>query len=243
MSVRQRTSDPTQTQYMREEWSNRAALSINQILGSLIALDSLEMLLMLVDDALDRFQTFFVESAGHYIDLSLDRGFIHAATEINLNPDYDAGAGHLPADEELRRQCLEEATKDIDGLTDSLRHQVADAIEVGTEAGAPLDEIKDTISDALTIGKARVAAIAHTTIIKAYNEAARRRYVAFGVKKYRFWSSLDPKVCDQPKRLRDGSVAERGCEGMHGTEWNVDDTAHCPPIHPICRCCILPIVE
>jgi len=192
-----------------------------------------------LDDWLAEYEQMMLTSALVFINWAMQRGITYASTELNrLSPNYQTGDGWTPADDDLKNELVVEINGYITDLIADLG-AIRGIITSDKERPMMISEIKKVLS----VAKNNVDSTTKTMIIDSFNEVARRRWKAWGVKKYMFWSSLDPVVCDKPKKLRDGTIAERGCEGLHGTIWDIDDTVHRPTIHLKGRCTILPVIE
>jgi len=171
-----------------------------------------------INDILEELEILMLNELAIGIDISIMRGVFFAAREINRIPPFHVAADPIekwPADIELRNEIVEESRAYIDNVVEDMR------------AG--------NVDQAMS----RSELIARTETIRAFNEAARRRFIAYGITQYRFHANLG--ACTEPKRLADGTIVEGGCEQLHNQIFDVNDTVHRPPIHPLCRCTILPV--
>lgn len=113
----------------------------------------------------------------------------------------------------------------------------------------PLDEqIRDTqIAQALDelreagVHEYRIRLVARTSMMRTFNQAAHGRYKAFGITEYRWLAHAT--ACTDPKELPDGTMVEGGCMELHGQEYPIEDEIHVPPLHPNCRCTIVPVLQ
>ena len=116
------------------------------------------------------------------------------------------------------------------------------------EGFLPLDEqnrdaqIAQTLDELRAAGKDehRIRLIAKTSMMRTFNTAAHKRYKAFGFLEYRYLAQ--PGACTDPKELSDGTIVEGGCTELHNQVFSIDDEAHIAPIHPDCRCTIVPVL-
>lgn len=79
------------------------------------------------------------------------------------------------------------------------------------------------------LSKNRASMIARTEVIRAYNQGARVQYEHYGVKRFVWLSAASERTCPE-------------CEDLDGTEWAFDEHDP-PPLHPMCRCSMYPVVE
>jgi len=105
-----------------------------------------------------------------------------------------------------------------------------------TQVGLALDELRDAGKD-----EVRIRLIARTCLMRTFNQAAYARYKAFGFQSYKWLAHAT--ACTDPKELPDGTIVEGGCIELHGQEYPIEDEVHVPPLHPNCRCTIVPVLE
>lgn len=240
MSTR-RTEDPTHTLYMNDDYARTIDHRLYNIEGTLIAQYTADEMLAMSGLLMIEFENWWASELPRYTDWSLRRGIDFAARELNrLSPDYQAGAGLVPSDYSLRNDAMGEQKKYIGKLCNELETRIKDTISRGIKEGLSIDVIREQIEVDFKFGKNRANQIARTEMMNIFNTSARLRYQSWGVKKYRFHAHLD--CCKEPKELKDGSVVQRGCEELHNQVFPVTDDVHCPCVHPLCRCTILPVV-
>lgn len=131
----------------------------------------------------------------------------------------------------------------------ALRVVLADAVKEGLGIPETARKIRDVFGDAKTY---RAERIARTEILKAGNEAQVEAYKQSGVVMGKEWfTALDEGVCQwcQPMHGRvkslDGNFFIQG-ESFTGTKGGIlrldFETVDEPPLHPQCRCVMLPVV-
>jgi len=234
----QRTPDPTQTGYMRSRYAQRWSTPLDSLAVTMEAISDTNLMIDYFEEWLVMYEQLMVASILVFVDWAIRRGASYASTQLNrLSPDWQTGAGWTPADDQLRDELTEEIGSNITDFISDLNADLRGAIT----SGKPMEQIIIDVQKITGAGKTRAVSIAQTEIIHVFNETVRRRWKAWGVKKYRFWTSLDPKVCDEPKKLRDNTVV-MGCESLHNKVYDIDDVVHLPPIHPWGRCTILPVI-
>jgi len=174
---------------------------LDSLAVTLSTLDDPIVMLNWLDDWLAEYEQMMLTSALVFINWAMQRGITYASTELNrLSPNYQTSAGWTPADDELRNELVEETNGYITEFISDLGTKLRGTLTSDKDRATMIGEIKDTLS----VAKNNVDIISKTAIIDSFNEATRRRWKIWGVKKYRFWSSLDPVDCDNPKKLRDG---------------------------------------
>lgn len=108
------------------------------------------------------------------------------------------------------------------------------------ESGAPLSDLKKTLSKGRWFGKARGKMIAVTEVTRAYNEGNMAAYRESGVVTGKeFQTARDEHVCSICAPL-DGKITE--LEGTFETPFGIENFQK-PPVHVNCRCVLAPITR
>lgn len=119
-------------------------------------------------------------------------------------------------------------------VTDEVKTGVARAVNAGLLANEGEYKITKRIEGVLGDFKdaypRRAETIARTESLDALNTGAHDYIRDRGYKKFRVLTAGDDRSCDQ-------------CLDMQGVEYDIDDTAHIPPFHPLCRCTIVPVIQ
>jgi len=111
-----------------------------------------------------------------------------------------------------------------------------DELNRDAQIATTLDELREAGKD-----EHRIRLIARTSMMRTFNSAAHARYKAFGIPKYQWLAHAT--ACTDPKELPDGTMVEGGCMELHGQEYPMEDEIHVPPLHPNCRCTIIPVLK
>jgi SPP1 gp7 family putative phage head morphogenesis protein len=122
----------------------------------------------------------------------------------------------------------------IKKLTREVRDQLKEQLKRGYIMGDSIPEIAKRLRDTKlkkgvwpTVEK-RAEVIARTEIIRASNQGALAVYRQYDVKRVRWLTALDERVC-------------RICGPLHGKVFPIDNIPFGgPPAHPRCRCFIVP---
>ena len=112
-------------------------------------------------------------------------------------------------------------TKIINGIVDCVA------------AGKGYVDIAKQLEANFSVGFSQASRIARTELAYVQVASTLDRYADAGVEKYEFYHSHDDKVC------------EGQCEKLDGKQFYIKDAVvgeNCPPMHPNCRCTILPII-
>jgi SPP1 gp7 family putative phage head morphogenesis protein len=243
-AIQQRLPDPTHTELLSNTYANRWTNRLDSLVASVQAQPDLSQLRIVFEMLLSDLELFLIVGIDDLLTQAYLRGLGYASDQVNrLSPDYQTGAGWTPSDGDNMEALIADAQKSGYGLATDIYFQVSPIIQNAVANGWSVQQTTEAIRKVVDMGKNRAVAIAHTETIRTFNEATRSRWQSWGIKKYRFYTSLNPRVCRDPKVLSDGTIAEHGCEGLHGTVHPIEDKAHRPPLHPLCCCTILPEIE
>lgn len=116
--------------------------------------------------------------------------------------------------------AINETTKDLLGV--ALREGLAEGESIPEITGRIKGFFEETY-------KGRAERIARTEVIAASNEGAITGYEEMGVVKGEFFAALDERLCPD-------------CEALHGNIYPMGEAHGLIPVHPACRCVILPVV-
>ena len=111
--------------------------------------------------------------------------------------------------------------------------ELAQTLEAGlTEClvtGKKPTELKQVLQDRFNVSKHRADALVRTEMAHIQNEAAKKRYLDYGVEEFEIWAPKDERQCEY-------------CGTLHRKRYPTG--ANLPvPAHPNCRCSVLPVVE
>ena len=140
--------------------------------------------------------------------------------------------------------------KAVDAVTNErIRDIHAQAIDEGLGTSQIVDRIKDVFRE---LREQRIETIVRTETIRASNQAGIEGWKQSGVVKAKeWWTAQDERVSAFDKTLhgkiialnadffKKGDIFEVG-----GQEMKIDYAdIHAPPLHPNCRCTLLPITD
>jgi SPP1 gp7 family putative phage head morphogenesis protein len=149
----------------------------------------------------------------------------------------------------LQRNTLKMATNYNDQTLDQLNTTLAEGIEAGEGIGDLKNRIKEVYDE---IDSYRATRVARTETLKASNNATVEAYRQTGFVKNKVWV-VNPDACSQCEEFNGksvplddsflplgGSYTVTDEEGNETTFTNNYDTIEEPPLHPNCRCTIIP---
>ena len=125
----------------------------------------------------------------------------------------------------------------IKGINATTTDSIRKAITEWMQTGAPQQELAAAL-ETIVKDPSRAALIAQTESTRVYNEGARKRWSAAGIRKVRWQTVNDAHVCPI-------------CSGLHNREGALDEGVYStregaylsPPAHPGCRCFTKPVID
>lgn len=167
-----------------------------------------------------------------------------ALTLIGLDPaDFDIGT---PSIQEFLKKNTKRFSESVTQKTSTdLRKLIAD----GLEAGDAIDELTQSIEDYAGFQEFRAETIARTETIRAQGECERVAWEESGVVASITWyTALDERVDDDCSFLhgKEIDIDESFLSQDDLTEFGINDydgAIDAPPLHPNCRCTLLPVVK
>ena len=109
----------------------------------------------------------------------------------------------------------------IETLNEELLHCVI--------TGKKTSELKGLLKERFGVSYSSADRIARTEMSHIQNTAARQRYKDYGLDQFEVWADKDERRCDV-------------CGQLHGKKYPVG-AASPVPVHPNCRCSIIPVVD
>jgi SPP1 gp7 family putative phage head morphogenesis protein len=161
----------------------------------------------------------------------------------------------IDVDNPVAREFLETNTvKFSDVVTEETNRQLGKTLADGVKDGEGIPELKKRVSDLFVgIEDYRSERIARSEVIRATNWATEQAYIDSKVVDGKAWlTAQDERVCPWcgPMDGREIPLKENffdegdvitGSDGT-GTIADYESIAH-PPLHPNCRCTIIPIIK
>lgn len=216
----QMSEDPSKTlatwYAVGEEVANRykqVALNIDQ-----------ETSLQDLKNMLFEFQEEIASMLEDYLWLMMSRADLFAVEQMNrLDPAFHFSAQWTPADNELLEQLIGDTRKYLGAWSMDIQASFVQTLHDG--AGLPVDELGKMVSEMLETKTHRGRMIAHSQLMKAFNQLSKNRYENAGFETI-WMTALDMKVCET-------------CESKHGRP--ISEVGMPPDdSHPDCRCIPIP---
>ena len=118
----------------------------------------------------------------------------------------------------------------LKGVNDETAKKIMSELSDGITKGESIDDLRRRITDSVdSISAPRAETIARTETLYAFNTAAKEQYNRYGVSKVEWLTAYDERVCIE-------------CGPLQGKQFEIDSAPDCP-LHPNCRCTLLPVIE
>ena len=114
---------------------------------------------------------------------------------------------------------------DVDKLVDTLNDELLHCVITGKKT----TELVHLLQERFGVSYNNADMIARTEMAHIQTEAAKKRYEDYGIKQVQIWASPDERRC-------------KVCGKLHKTKYFTNEQVPIP-VHPRCRCCIIPVVE
>lgn len=114
---------------------------------------------------------------------------------------------------------------DVDKLVDTLNDELLHCVITGKKT----TELVHLLQERFGVSYNNADMIARTEMAHIQTEAAKKRYEDYGIKQVQIWASPDERRCKE-------------CGKLHKTKYFTNEQVPIP-VHPRCRCCIIPVVE
>jgi len=218
--ITQQPTDPTRTLLAWNEFGNRVSeeISANMLTPPTTREEVENRIRLLFNTLLEMFdnQTW----------IFMMKGDLFAVTYMNrLSPDYRFSTEYTPADDALLAELMQQTTNYLAEWTQDMQQKAFDAI--AKHAGESTQQIGDAVAQAIGSERNRGVLIARTEIMRAFNRKAEQRYDNARLRK--IWlTAADATVCET-------------CESLDGRD--IEEINLRPPLHPLCRCTIIPVLR
>lgn len=186
-----------------------------------------------------------------YVRTGYHRGLEHAERELQR-----AGVSTAASVEEIFNRPVHQDTlqsiytrnfEELQGITSEMNRQISRELTDGFARGVSPTEMARNITDRVDkIGKHRATVMARTETIRAHKEATLNRYERMSVDRVTIRAELstagDDRVCPVCASLEGETFTIK--QAREDT-FTFDGSEHpmSPPLHPQCRCALLPVVS
>lgn len=120
----------------------------------------------------------------------------------------------------------------VNRLQETLNEALIHCVITGTDAG----KLKRLLSDRFGVSYRRASTLVNTEMSHIQNQAAKHRYQDSGLEKYEFLG----------REEKDGCGHSPDCHKLDGQVFylvEMKEGVNAPPMHPNCRCSIVPVIE
>lgn len=115
--------------------------------------------------------------------------------------------------------------KNTNNLINTLNEGLVNCVITGKKPS----ELKKVLRERFDVSHSQANNIVQTELSHIQNTAARQRYLDMGVKEFQVWASKDERRCDV-------------CGKLHKKIYSIYEPVPVP-VHPRCRCSIVPVIE
>ena len=114
-----------------------------------------------------------------------------------------------------------------------MKNDLKQILKAGLIRGDSLHDMAVKLNDKVNKGYSNAKRLVHTETCWVQNKATIDSYKEAKVKEYEFMAFLDKRTSPQ-------------CRELDGKVFKVEEAAagvNLPPLHPMCRSCIVPVIE
>lgn len=113
----------------------------------------------------------------------------------------------------------------VENLVSTLNEGLIDCVITGKKT----TQLKKALKERFNVSYSRADAVVRTEMSHVQNVAAKQRYEDYGAKEFEVWADKDERLCEV-------------CGKLHKKRYPIG-AASPVPVHPRCRCSIIPVVE
>lgn len=113
----------------------------------------------------------------------------------------------------------------VNNLIETLNEGLVDSVITGRKT----TQLKKVLQERFGVSYSRADAVVRTEMSHIQNTAAQQRYEDYGIQKFQVWADKDERRCDV-------------CGKLHKKVYNMRSQIPVP-VHPRCRCSIIPVIE
>ena len=123
------------------------------------------------------------------------------------------------------RSWSERVWKNVNKLQQALNDNLLACVVIGK----PTSALKKALQEDFGVSYRNADSIARTELAHIQTQASRKRYIDYGCKEVEVYADKDERRCDK-------------CGKLHHKRFPIGG-AMPVPVHPNCRCCILPVID
>lgn len=110
-------------------------------------------------------------------------------------------------------------------LIETLNEELVNCVVTGKKTS----QLKKVLQQRFNVSYHQANTLATTELAHVQTLAAQQRYKDYGITEYEFFADKDERTCEV-------------CGKLHGQKFPINSTPKIPQ-HPLCRCCLLPVVD
>lgn len=117
-------------------------------------------------------------------------------------------------------------------LTETLNEQIIHCVVTGKKT----TELKNLLQERFGVSYRQAKTLVNTEIANIQTQAAAQRYKDYGLQRYEFLGREETTGCNHSP----------SCHELNGKKFLLSEMkagVNAPPMHPNCRCCIVPVVD
>lgn len=236
-------ANPTQTKSLQKSYvSALVALFRTYKKQSLLALDQTRKLalepanidIIRLSELLREAGYAFIVNPGvsitvDFVRKSYSSGTMYAGMTLK-RVGVEAVIGEGPADWRVIDNLRVRNLSALRGITDEMNKQIISQLTDGINKGESIPKLAKRITESInSIGIKRATVMARTETLYAFNTAAELRYFQAGIEVLEWLTAHDDRLCPR-------------CQPLDGVRFRVDSRHERPPLHPSCRCTVIPVL-
>lgn len=113
----------------------------------------------------------------------------------------------------------------VNNLIETLNEGLVDSVITGRKT----TQLKKILQERFNVSYSRADSVVRTEMSHIQNTAAQQRYKDYGLQEFEVWADKDERLCEV-------------CGKLHQKRYKMG-TPSPVPVHPRCRCSIIPVVE
>jgi SPP1 gp7 family putative phage head morphogenesis protein len=174
---------------------------------------------------------------GNNTNAALDKGFINHFNKVSNVVGAQLKTSFATIDKTVVRALVEEPWC-ADGLSYSariwnnmalLKTTLDEELSKCVITGSSTISLTKVLEQRFGVARYNASRVARAEIAHVQNKAAQMRYKEAGVTQLEFYATEDERECEE-------------CGAMHGKIFSIDED-NIAPLHPFCRCTLLPVLE
>ena len=184
----------------------------------------------IVSSELQKYQGLSTQKHIEWVVDTMKRSSVRADLMVErMGIEVSGRLGPVPISKTLMDTLTVNVKNNIASLTADAQKKVTQALIDGANEGKGMKAMAKDISEATGMERNRASLIARTETMRANVSTSVDRFKQLGVQKVEWLVADDDRLCDE-------------CSDLDGEVFDIDDHPDCP-LHPQCRCVLIPHVE